>query len=214
MSTHVRAAIAGALAVAALALGVPAAQAAFGVTEAHFEAGTCSTAECTYSSPKADFYTEAAGHPERGITSVELNSKSGLLGVREPATYGYDTLADVEQRCLARAGALDLAIDFRQTNHEGQMVDWIHEAREAADGIILNAGALTHTSVAVLDALNAAELPIIEVHLSNIFAREPYRHHSYISAIARGVICGFGSQSYVLALDAIAYVLEAASRDE
>src|ERR1700722_18407378 len=84
MSTHVRAAIAGALAVAALALGVPAAQAAFGVTEAHFEAGTCSTAECTYSSPKADFYTEAAGHPERGITSVELNSKSGLLGVREP----------------------------------------------------------------------------------------------------------------------------------
>ena len=86
-----------------------------------------------------------------------------LLGVREPATYGYDTLGDVEQRCLARAQALDLAIDFRQTNHEGQLVDWIHEAREAADGIILNAGALTHTSVAVLDALNAAELPIITV---------------------------------------------------
>ncbi len=83
-----------------------------------------------------------------------------LLGVREPATYGYDTLADVEQRCLARAAALDLAIEFRQTNHEGQLVDWIHEAREAADGIIINAGAFTHTSVAILDALNAADLPV------------------------------------------------------
>src|SRR4029078_7427981 len=85
-----------------------------------------------------------------------------LLGGREPATYGYDTLADVEQRCLARAAALDLTIDFRQTNHEAQLVDWIHEAREAPDGIILNAGALTHTSVALLDALNAADLPVIE----------------------------------------------------
>ena len=131
-----------------------------------------------------------------------------LLGVREPATYGYDTLADVEQRCLARAQALDLSIEFRQTNHEGQMVDWIHEAREAADGIIINAGALTHTSVAVLDALNAADVPIIEVHLSNIFRRESFRHHSYVSLAARGGIFGLGPQGYELALEALASVIE------
>lgn len=131
-----------------------------------------------------------------------------LLGVREPATYGYDTLADVEQRCLARGNALDLQIDFRQTNHEGQLVDWIHEAREAADGIILNAGALTHTSVAVLDALNAAELPIVEVHLSNIFRRESFRHHSYVSLAANGGIFGLGPQGYELALEAIASLIE------
>jgi 3-dehydroquinate dehydratase II len=131
-----------------------------------------------------------------------------LLGVREPATYGYDTLADVEQRCLARAQALDLSIEFRQTNHEGQMVDWIHEAREAADGIIINAGALTHTSVAVLDALNAADLPVIEVHLSNIFRRERFRHHSYVSLAARGGIFGLGPQGYELALEALASLIE------
>ena len=134
-----------------------------------------------------------------------------LLGVREPATYGYDTLADVEQRCLARAQALDLSIDFRQTNHEGQMVDWIHEAREAADGIIINAGALTHTSVAVLDALNAADLPVIEVHLSNIFRRESFRHHSYVSLAANGRIFGLGPQGYELALEALASVIEDAA---
>jgi 3-dehydroquinate dehydratase II len=132
-----------------------------------------------------------------------------LLGVREPATYGYDTLADVEQRCLAR----DLSIDFRQTNHEGQLVDWIHEAREAADGIILNAGAFTHTSVAVLDALNAADVPIIEVHLSNIFRRESFRHHSYVSLAAHGGIFGLGPQGYELALEALASVIEAESSE-
>jgi 3-dehydroquinate dehydratase-2 len=131
-----------------------------------------------------------------------------LLGVREPATYGYDTLADVEQRCLERARALDLTIDFRQTNHEGQMVDWIHEAREAANGIILNAGALTHTSVAILDALNAADLPVIEVHLSNIFKREAFRHHSYVSLAARGGIFGLGPHGYELALEALANLIE------
>jgi 3-dehydroquinate dehydratase-2 len=132
-----------------------------------------------------------------------------LLGVREPATYGYDTLADVEQRCLARAAALDLTIDFRQTNHEGQLVDWIQEARESADGIILNAGALTHTSVAVLDALSAADLPVIEVHLSNIFRRERFRHHSYVSLAANGGIFGLGPQGYELALEAIAGLIDA-----
>ena len=133
-----------------------------------------------------------------------------LLGVREPATYGYDTLADVEQRCLARAQALDLSIEFRQTNHEGQMVDWIHEAREAADGIIINAGALTHTSVAVLDALNAADLPVIERHLSNTFRRESFRPHSYVSLAARGGIFGLRPQGSDLALEAQASVIEEA----
>ena len=131
-----------------------------------------------------------------------------LLGVREPSVYGHDTLADIEERCLARASALDLQIDFRQSNHEGQLVDWIQEARESADGIILNAGALTHTSVAVLDALAAAGLPVIEVHLSNIFRRESFRHHSYVSLAADGVICGLGPQGYELALDAVASMIE------
>ena len=134
-----------------------------------------------------------------------------LLGVREPAVYGYDTLGDIEERCSARATSLDLQIDFRQTNHEGQLVDWIQEARESADGIILNAGALTHTSVAVLDALSAADLPVIEVHLSNIFRRESFRHHSYVSLAATGVICGLGAQGYELALEALANLIESES---
>ena len=131
-----------------------------------------------------------------------------LLGVRDPSVYGRDTLADIEERCLARAASLDLQIEFRQTNHEGQLVDWIQEARESADGIILNAGAFSHTSVAVLDALLAAELPIIEVHLSNIFRRESFRHHSYVSLAATGVICGLGAQGYERALDALANLIE------
>ena len=134
-----------------------------------------------------------------------------LLGVREPSIYGRDTLGDIEERCTVRAAALGLEIDLRQTNHEGQLVDWIQEARESADGIILNAGALTHTSVALLDALSAAELPVIEVHLSNIFRRETFRHHSYVSLAANGVICGFGAQGYELALDAIASLIEGES---
>jgi 3-dehydroquinate dehydratase-2 len=134
-----------------------------------------------------------------------------LLGVREPSIYGRDTLGDIEERCTARAAALGLEIDFRQTNHEGQLVDWIQEARESADGIILNAGALTHTSVALLDALSAAELPVIEVHLSNIFRRESFRHHSYVSLAANGVICGLGARGYELALDGIASLIESES---
>ena len=133
-----------------------------------------------------------------------------LLGVRDPAVYGLDTLADIEARCLARGEALDLVIEFRQSNHEGQLVDWIQEARESADGIVLNAGALTHTSVAILDALSASGLPIVEVHLSNIFRRERFRHHSYVSLAASGVICGLGAQGYELALDAVATLIESA----
>lgn len=131
-----------------------------------------------------------------------------LLGVREPAVYGHDTLGDIEERCTACAASLSLQIDFRQTNHEGQLVDWIQEARESADGIVLNAGALTHTSVAVLDALSAADLPVIEVHLSNIFRRERFRRHSYVSLAANGVICGLGAHGYELALEAIANLIE------
>lgn len=150
-----------------------------------------------------------------GATILVLNGPNlNLLGVREPETYGRETLADIEEACLERAAALDLAVDFRQSNHEGQLIDWIQEARESADGIIINGGAYTHTSIAILDALRACELPIIEVHLSNIFSREAYRHTSYISTVAKGVICGFGSQSYILALDAIAYVLENAAPRE
>jgi 3-dehydroquinate dehydratase II len=149
-----------------------------------------------------------------GATILVLNGPNlNLLGVREPANYGRETLADIEEGCLERAAELGLAVEFRQSNHEGQLVDWIQEARENADGIILNAAALTHTSIAILDALKASELPVVEVHLSNIYRREPYRHHSYVSEAARGVICGFGAHGYVLALEAMAQLLAADNRD-
>jgi 3-dehydroquinate dehydratase II len=145
-----------------------------------------------------------------GATILILNGPNlNLLGVREPATYGTDTLADIEEACLERAAALELAIDFRQSNHEGQIIDWIQEAREGADGIIINPGGYTHTSVAILDALSAAELPIIEVHLSNIFRRERFRRRSYVSMAATGIISGLGSHGYLLALEAMARILAA-----
>ena len=126
-----------------------------------------------------------------------------LLGQREIDIYGSTTLADIESLCRDKAASLKLSVEFRQTNHEGELVDWIHEAASAARGIILNAGAYTHTSVAVHDALKAVNAPVVEVHLSNIFAREPFRHHSYISPLARGIICGFGPKGYELALEAL-----------
>lgn len=131
-----------------------------------------------------------------------------MLGVREPAVYGTETLEDIEAACQEHAEALGLAMDFRQSNLEGELVTWCQQARSEHDGIIINAGAYTHTSIALLDALTLAELPVIEVHLSNIFRRELFRHHSYISPVARGVICGFGSHGYLLALDAIARIIE------
>ena len=147
-----------------------------------------------------------------GATILVLNGPNlNLLGVREPSIYGRETLADIEEACLERAVDLGLSVEFRQSNHEGQLIDWIQEARESADGIILNAAALTHTSVALLDALRTAELPVVEVHLSNIYRREPFRHHSYVSAAATGIICGFGPHGYVLALEAMAQLL---ARDE
>ncbi|HJZ32327.1 MAG TPA: type II 3-dehydroquinate dehydratase [Hyphomicrobiaceae bacterium] len=127
-----------------------------------------------------------------------------LLGVREPAVYGADTLADVRRRTEQRAKALGLEIDFRQSNLEGELVTWIQEARDRADGIVINAAAYTHTSVAILDALKAAERPVIELHLSNVFQREAFRHHSYVSPAANGVICGFGPLGYELAIEAMA----------
>ena len=146
-----------------------------------------------------------------GATILVLNGPNlNLLGVREPTTYGRETLADIEEACLERANVLGLALDFRQSNHEGQMVEWIQEARENADGIILNPAGYTTTSVAIFDALKAVELPIIEVHLSNIYRREEFRHRSLVSQAAQGVICGLGAHGYLLALDAIARILDAA----
>ncbi|MGE3143733.1 MAG: type II 3-dehydroquinate dehydratase, partial [Hyphomonadaceae bacterium] len=125
-----------------------------------------------------------------------------LLGEREPAIYGRATLANIEKMCAARAQALGGAIIFRQTQREGELVEWLHEAREKACAVILNAGAYTHTSVALYDAIKAIAVPVIEVHLSNPHAREAFRHVSYISPGAKGVIAGFGAQSYVLAVEA------------
>lgn len=150
-----------------------------------------------------------------GATILVLNGPNlNLLGVREPVTYGRDTLADIEEACLERAAVLDLTVDFRQSNHEGQLVEWIQEARENADGIIINPAGYTTTSVALLDALKAVELPVIEVHISNIHRREQFRHNSLISQAARGVICGLGAHGYLLALDAIARIVEGESGAE
>jgi 3-dehydroquinate dehydratase-2 len=126
-----------------------------------------------------------------------------LLGTREPEIYGAETLDDVKVLCEAEAGELALESDFRQSNVEGEIVNWIQEARSEHAGIIINAGAYTHTSVAIRDALLGVDMPIIEVHISNIFKREEFRHHSYISDVAVGMICGLGTQCYTLALKAI-----------
>ena len=135
-----------------------------------------------------------------------------LLGVREPSVYGSETLDDVRRRTEACAKELGLSVDFRQSNLEGELVTWIQTARQEASGIILNAGAYTHTSIAILDALNAAEKPVIELHLSNVFRREGFRHHSYVSAAAQGVICGFGPKGYELAVEAMADMLAMKSK--
>jgi 3-dehydroquinate dehydratase-2 len=136
-----------------------------------------------------------------------------LLGQREPEIYGSDTLEDIARGCKAKAAALGMTADFRQTNVEGELVSWIQEARVSACGIIINAAAYTHTSVAVHDALNASGLPAIEVHLSNIYKREPFRHHSYVSPAAQGVICGFGRHGYELALEALSRIVNAKAKE-
>ena len=126
-----------------------------------------------------------------------------LLGTREPEIYGTTTLADIEAMCATRANALGLSVDFRQSNSEGELVTWIQDARTQASAIIINAAAYTHTSIALADALSAADLPTVEVHLSNIYKREAFRHISYISPVALGLVCGFGASGYLLALDAL-----------
>lgn len=129
-----------------------------------------------------------------------------LLGKRQPEIYGSETLEDVQKRCEATAEQ-GWAIDFRQSNHEGEVVDWIQEAREKAVAIIINPAALTHTSVAVLDALHAFEGPVIEVHISNVHKREPFRHHSYVSLRADGVIAGLGTEGYEAAIRRVCSLL-------
>jgi 3-dehydroquinate dehydratase-2 len=132
-----------------------------------------------------------------------------LLGKRQPHIYGHETLADVERACRALAQELRLEITFHQSNREYEIIDWIHAARETACGIIINPAAFTHTSVAILDALNSYEHPVIEVHISNVHKREEFRHHSFVSLRADGVIAGLGTQGYQLALRGIAALVDA-----
>src|SRR5215217_4909029 len=128
-----------------------------------------------------------------------------LLGTREPQTYGRATLQHVERLCRDTAKQHKLDIEFRQSNHEGELVDWVHEAgANKAVGIVLNAGGYTHSSIAIRDAVAAVQVPVIEVHISNIFAREDFRHHSHIAPVAKGTLCGFGVNGYALAIDGLA----------
>jgi 3-dehydroquinate dehydratase-2 len=143
-------------------------------------------------------------------TLLVLNGPNlNMLGTREPATYGHETLADIAELCRRTGSALDLDVEFQQTNHEGQLIDWIHQARGRCVGIVINPGAWTHTSVAIRDALVASELPVIEVHLSNVHKREEFRHHSYVSGIAVAVLAGFGSNGYRMAVEHFAHLLQA-----
>jgi 3-dehydroquinate dehydratase-2 len=134
-----------------------------------------------------------------------------LLGKRQPAIYGHETLADVEAACRQIATDHQLQIEFRQSNREYEIIDWIHEARDTAAGIVINPAAFTHTSVAILDALNAFDGPVFEVHISNVHKREAFRHHSYVSGRADGVIAGFGTQGYLLALQRLARLIDEAA---
>lgn len=144
-----------------------------------------------------------------GMPSVlVLNGPNlNLLGTREPAIYGYETLDDVAGLCREAAVRLGLTLEFRQSNAEHQLIDWLHEARTHVDGIVINPAALTHTSVALADALSAIDKPVIEVHISNVHKREAFRHHSFVSPIASGIIVGCGTQGYVLALERMAVLL-------
>jgi 3-dehydroquinate dehydratase-2 len=144
-----------------------------------------------------------AARPVFVLSGPNLN----LLGVREPHIYGRDTLDDVAARCAARAARLNLSVDFRQTNHEGVLIDWVQAARTDACGLVINPAGYGHTSIALLDALKALEIPIVECHLSNPAAREPFRRHSYVSLAATGVVAGFGAASYELAIEAVAGLL-------
>jgi 3-dehydroquinate dehydratase-2 len=148
-------------------------------------------------------------HSETRRLIVVLNGPNlNMLGLRQPHIYGSATLDDVEQLCAETAERLGLAIDFRQTNGEGELITWVQECRGRAAGIVINPAGYSHTSVALLDALLAAEVPVIEVHISNIHKREEFRHHSYVSKAAVGVICGLGIRGYAMALESLAGILE------
>lgn len=129
-----------------------------------------------------------------------------LLGKREPGIYGGKTLEDIEALCRSVGASLGFEVEFRQTNHEGVLVDWLHEAGDKAIGVAINPGAYGHTSIAMHDAIRAIGIPVVELHLSNIHAREEFRHRTMIAPVAKGVICGFGPQSYALALHALSSV--------
>ena len=148
---------------------------------------------------------KGAAQPVYVLNGPNLN----LLGQREPEIYGRATLADIAAMAARRAEEHGLALTCRQTNHEGELIDWVQEARTAAVAVILNAGGLSHTSVSLLDAVRALDIPVIEVHLSNPYARESYRRHSYVSEAASGIICGLGATGYLLAVDAVAALLKA-----
>jgi 3-dehydroquinate dehydratase II len=143
------------------------------------------------------------------LVAVLNGPNLNMLGLREPAIYGATTLDDVETLCAETAELLGLAIDFRQTNGEGELISWVQECHGRAAGIVINPAGYTHTSVALMDALLAVGLPVVEVHLSNIHRREAFRHHSYVSRAATGVICGLGASGYALALRAMAGILSA-----
>ena len=138
-----------------------------------------------------------------GKTILVLNGPNlNMLGSREPDVYGAVTLAEIEAECRKAGGQAGCTVECRQSNHEGVLIDWIHDALGTADAIVINAGAYTHTSIALHDALKLTGLPVIEVHLTNIYKREDFRHHSHISTVANGVICGLGPQGYVFAIEA------------
>jgi len=137
---------------------------------------------------------------------------ANLYGLDAKGTYGTESYPQIKERCETHAESLGIALDFRQSNHEGELIDWIQEARRDADGLIINGAGLTYTSIAILDALLAFEKPIIEVHMSNIYRREPFRHHSFISKAATGIVAGLGPLGYELSITAIAKVLEKANR--
>jgi len=141
------------------------------------------------------------------LISVLNGPNLNLLGLREPGLYGASTIDDLEAGCMETAEALGVQVDFRQTNHEGELITWVQECREKARGIVINPGGYSHTSIALMDALLAVELPVVEVHLTNIHAREEFRRHSYVSRVANGVICGLGIRGYRLALMALADML-------
>jgi len=181
-----------------------------GITGGAFNHERAATGEARFHRPaKGSIYGER--HPKSAMpdTILILNGPNlNLLGTRQPEIYGSQTLDDIRVMVEKRAADLGWAIDFRQSNHEGELVTWIQEARGTAKGIVINPAGYTTTSVAIFDALLACGLPVVEVHISNIFRREAFRHHSYVSQAARGVICGLGAQGYTLALEALKGLLD------